>query len=76
MPCSIGASTFVNIGLTMFLSLLKHMQLAKDLPSKDGHAICNAMTPINTLLILAQVRHSFLTTKVVNTTNINTTTKP
>jgi len=52
------------------------MQLAKDLPSKDGQAICNAMTPINTLLILAQACHSFLTIKVVNMTNIDTTTKP
>jgi hypothetical protein len=60
----------------MFLYLLKHMQLAKDLPSKDGQAICNAMTPINTLLILAQACHSFLTIKVVNMTNIDTTTKP
>jgi hypothetical protein len=32
--------------------------------------------PINTLLILAQARHSSLTTKVVNMTNIDTITKP
>jgi hypothetical protein len=46
MPFLIGTSTFANIGLTMFLSLLKHMQSAKVLPSKDGQAICNPMTPL------------------------------